>query len=247
MRWAFWRRRARSGQDAQDVRPLPDGTGLPTSPPPAPPAADRDEERDDRAGTAAPTFSGASPGAGTPAVRPLPPAPVGPPPTVDETLMAGSGPVVTELVRAVLADAADAVRAALTPLDDPIRLRSAAAAAAGALAARLPALSGLDGAVTFDEDDGDLLHAYADLLTERAERRRAGVAPGVTREQLMVVAHLAAAAAVGDAASEPTLLVLAGMPAEQQLLAGCVLLAQTSEDGGGDAAGLAGEIGDLFG
>jgi hypothetical protein len=150
-------------------------------------------------------------------------------------------------VRAVLADEPDDVRAVVGWPLDLAHTRAAAAAAAGVLAARLPALSGVAGPVTFDEVEGDLLHAYADLLTERAEPRRARVAPAVSREQLMVVAHLSAAAAVGDAASEPTLLVLAGIPAEEQLLAGAVLLAQTCVDGSGQPEDLRREVTDLFG
>lgn len=251
MRWAFWRAREQepgSQRPTAVARPLPDGVGLPTRAPTARPAGRRDEDDTEGTPTApASPFSGASPDAGrTPPERPVPPAPAGPPPVLDETQLARSGPVVAQLVRAVLADQPEAVRAALTSLGDPTGTREAAVAASGALAARLPALSGLDGAVTFDEHDGDLLHAYADLLAERAERRRAAVTPAVTREQLMVVAHLAAAAAVGDAASEPSLLVLAGMPAEEQLQAACVLLAQTATDGG-RAVGLAGEIAELFG
>ena len=175
------------------------------------------------------------------------PEPAGPPATVDEHLLLSSGPDVAALVQAVLDDEPDDVRAALAPLADAPSARAAAVAAAGALAARLPALSGLAGAVTFDEAEGDLLHAYADLLTGRAEARRMSIAPGVTREQLVVVAHLAAAAAVGDAASEPTLLVLAGIPPQEQLLAGCVLLAQTCADGSSGAAHVAPEIAELFG
>lgn len=252
MQWAFWRRERSEPVQPLEAAPLPDDTGLPPGGTgrvvrAAPDDADRGE--DDRApGAAASPSSGARPDpAGAPPTLPHAPPPVLPAPAVDEPEIARHAELVAQLVRAVLAVDAAAVDAALAPLDDPTRARAAAAAAAGALAARLPPLSGLEGAVTFDEDEGDLLHAYADLLTARAEQRRTSVAPVVTREQLMVVAHLAAAAAVGDAASEPSLLVLAGIPAREQLLAGCVLLAQTSVDGGGGADDVAREVAALFG
>ena len=244
MRWAFWRRAA-----DRPARPLPSGTGLPPSD--RPPASGRQDDADDEPGSVrrAGAGSGATPDAGRHGPpRRLPPPPVdGHPPAVDEAQLAGSGPVVTALVRAVLADEPDDVRAAVAGLADLAHTRAAAAAAAGVLAGRLPALSGVAGPVAFDEVEGDLLHAYADLLAERAEQRRARVAPAVSREQLMVVAHLSAAAAVGDAAGEPTLLVLAGMPAQEQLLAGGVLLAQTCVDGGGEPEDLPREVTDLFG
>lgn len=194
-------------------------------------------------------FSGANPDAGLhPAPdRRDPPLADGHSGAVEDGLPATSGPFVADLVQAVLTDDRDAVRQALDPAQDAAWARTAAVAAAGALAARLPALSGVDGAVDDDEDEGDLLHAYADLLAERAEPRRANVAPSVLREQLPVVANLAAAAALGDAAGDPDRLVLDGIPAGQQLLAGCVLLAQTCADGGGPVTALPDEIAELFG
>lgn len=248
MRWAFWRGREHSGQRApQDDRPLPEDMGLPKADRGRPRPGGPDEDEDARHAAAAAPFSGASP-----ATVPRPreggasPAPE-PSAALDEAHLVGSGPVVVRLVRAVLDDSAGAVHAAVPSSEDPARAPTATAAAVAALSARLPALSGVDGAVTFDEDEADLLHAYADLLAERAEQRRAALTPDVSREHLTVVAHLAAAAALGDPAADPSLLVLDGIPPSEQLLAACVLLAQTSADGGGDAEGLAGEIAELFG
>ena len=254
MRWAFWRRRRKSQQSTSAGDPAvrgPEGVGLDgvrsdepriasARPQPDEPDTDGPPRRTD-------PFSGAAPDAalhGAPS-RGAISAP-GEPAVLDEALLAASGALVADVVRALLSDDRDAARVARGPTQDAARVRAAAAAAVGVLAARLPALSGVEGPVVFDEDEGDLLHAYADVLAGRAEHRRAGRAPEVSRDQLVAVGHLAAAAALGDAANEPALLVLGGASAEVQLLAGCVLLVQTCADGGGTADGLAGEVTDLF-
>lgn len=250
MRWAFWRGWAAARPSDEDSAPdsvTPSTSPIPTPTGPLrPPTGDEDEREDDS--PARPAFSGADPDAALHA-RPRHPRPVGPhdePGALDRARLGRSGAAVADAVRAVLADEAAALSAALQAARDPAATRAAAAAAAGVLAARLPALSGVDGSAV-DEADQDLLHAYADLLAERAEVRRARLAPDVPREQLLVVAHLAAVAAADDAASEPGVLVLGGMAAQEQLVAGCLLLAQTCADGGGSADHLPQEVADLFG
>ena len=156
-------------------------------------------------------------------------------PDVDRAALTAAGADVARVVSALLAGTST------EPSDD----RTLAVAATGALAARLPALSGVDGAVAFDEPEDELLHAYADLLVSRAEVRR--TATPVDREDLLAVAHLAAAAAAVDAAAAPGLLLLAGVPADAQLAASALLLAQTADDGGAAPDRLAGEVRGLFG
>jgi hypothetical protein len=95
-----------------------------------------------------------------------------------------------------------------------------------------------------DEPEDELLHAYADLLAARAQDRRVAVA--VDREDLLAVAHVAAAAASVDAAGEPALLLLAGVPAGHQLRAAALLLAQTADDGGAEPDRLGAEVRALF-
>ena len=254
MRWAFWRRRRKSQQStwAGDpaAGPGPD-VGLKGArfdePRIAPARPHPDEPDSDGPPRRTNPFSGAAPDAalhGAPS-QGTTSAP-GEPAVLDEAVLAASGALVADVVRALLSDDRDAARVARGPAQDPARLRAAAAAAVGVLATRLPALSGVEGPVVFDEDKGDLLHAYADVLAGRAEHRRTRVAPEVSRDQLVAVGHLAAAAALGDADDAPALLVLGGVSAEVQLLAGCVLLAQTCADGGGTADGLAGEVTALF-
>ena len=103
-------------------------------------------------------------------------------------------------------------------------------------------MSGADGAAAFDEPEDELLHAYAELLAGRAARRT-----GADRADLLAVAHLAAAAAAVDAAGDPSLLLLAGVPAEAQLRAAAHLLAQTADDGAAPPDQLAREVRALFG
>jgi hypothetical protein len=234
VRWAFWRERATTPPDQH--RPLPDDVGLPTSS--RPPAAPQDRDPDDGHPTSAPWTPGARPAASptaapTPEYRPPPTAPA----DVDRTALADAGPQLARVVSALLAG---------TPVEpslgDP---RTLAVAATGALAARLPALSGVDGAEVFDEPEDELLHAYADVLVGRTVDRR--TPNRVDRDDLLAVAHLAAAAAAVGAAGEPALLLLAGAPADEQLRAAALLLAQTADDGGGAPDRLAGEVGGLFG
>ncbi len=234
MRWAFWR--GRSGTHPEPPRALPDDVGLPTTPrpPAAPRTRDPDEDVTDRPATRTPGAALSGRPAPDPSYEPPVTAPAAV--DVDRTALAAAG-----------LDVADAVRAARTGTPvDPQRAdaRTLALAATGALAARLPALSGVDGAVTFDEPEDELLHAYADVLAARAQAR----APAhVEREDLLAVAHLAAAAAAVDGAADPALLLLAGVPADTQLRAAVLLLAQTAADGGGAPARLAAEVRELFG
>ena len=202
-------------------------------PDPTPPAgATAHDDRDDDAATVH-----------LPPGRPAPPPPTAPPPThqaplaapapdLDPTTLAATGPA---LVRAVTA----ARTGATAEQEHDGDLRTLAVAATGALAARLPALSGTD--VALDEPEDELLHAYADLLVSRAEPRGR-----VDREDLLAVAHLAAAAAAVGAADEPALLLLAGVPAPDQLAAAALLLAQTADDGGGPPEQLVAEVRELF-
>lgn len=232
VRWAFWRSRSPEPQ-----RALPDDVGLPTrARPPAAPA-DRDEHDDRRTPTdPAPRTSGAVPTGSHPA-SPRPELPLtAPTPDVDRTALAGAGEEVARVVSALLTG-----RGADRAVTDD---RTLAVAATGALAARLPALSGVEDAVAFGEPADELLHAYADLLVTRAGSGRAATA--VDREDLLAVAHVAAAAATVDAAGDPALLLLAGVPAEVQLRAAALLLAQTADDGGGAPDALPGEVRHLF-
>lgn len=232
MRWAFWRTRS-----SEPEPPLPGEVGLPTPPRPPAAAGARDADGDDadrsQRGQVAGRSAGAVPGES-------------PEPRYDAPLTA---PDVGELDRAALAaagtDVAAVVRAAgASSPDGPAASRALAVAATGALAARLPSLSGVDGAAPPGEPEDELLHAYADLLVSRAEAR----APAdLDRDDLLAVAHVAAAAAAVGAANEPSLLLLNGLPADEQLRAAALLLAQTADDGGGPADALPAEVRTLFG
>jgi hypothetical protein len=221
VRWAFWR-----SPSSEPQRPLPDDVGLPTRPRPAAATPDDRDGDDDRA--PASRTSGATPTATGQAVSYEAPLAA---PAPDLTSLVDTGPA---LVRAVTA-----ARAGATAEAPEVDLRTLAVAATGVLAARLPALSGAD--VPLDEPQDELLHAYADLLVSRAERRRP-----VDRDDLLAVAHLAAAAAAVGAADEPALLLLAGVSADDQVVAAVLLLAQTADDGGDDPERLAAEVRDLF-
>ena len=230
MRWAFWRGRATTPPDQH--RPLPDDVGLPT--PPRPQAAGRDRDPDDVSHPPSGTTSGARPNpAPAPDYRPPPTAPA----DLERRAVAGTGPELSGIVRALLA----ATPAAPQHTD----ARLLAVAATGALAARLPALSGVDGSADVDEPEDGLLHAYADVLVGRATQRR--TTTPVDRDDLLAVAHVAAAAAAVGADAEPALLLLAGAPADDQLRAAALLLAQTADDGGGPPDRLADEVRALFG
>ena len=229
MRWAFWRTRS-----SEPPRALPDDVGLPTSPRPPAAPRDPDDSHPPIAPPLAPRTSGATP-AEHPTDHPMATdaAPLTTPaPALDRAQVAAAGADVARIVNALLGGTS-----AESGTTDQ---RSLAVAATGALAARLPALSGVDGAV-LDEPEDELLHAYADLLVSRAQRRTSAA-----REDLLAVAHVAAAAAAVDAAADPALLLLAGVPADAQLRAAAALLAQTADDGGGAPDRLVGEVRELF-
>jgi hypothetical protein len=262
--WAFWRSWARS-EPAQE-RPLPEDVGLPAAPssPAAAGQPDQGSEPSDRSVTS--PFSGASPDAASAHVRgdTSPTVATDGPMVLDPATAARDAAVVAAAVRGVLAGDVATVDGALSALQDEPARRAAAALATQALAARLPALSGVTGEVVFDEPADELLHAYADLLSERAEPLRRRVASAL-RDAISAVAHLAAAAAAAQDAGQDrsdapmpvqppggftgvqTGLVLAGVAPRHQLLAACVLLAQTCRDGGGDADALAAELTALAG
>jgi hypothetical protein len=211
---------------------LPDDVGLPTAPrPPAAPVPDVGEPADEPPRPASRT-SGATPTTDAPTPAPDVP-PTAPAPDVDRAALAAAGADLARTVTALLAGAP-----AETTATDP---RTLAVAATGGLAARLPALSGVDPDASDSEADDELLHAYADLLVTRAQDRA-----GADREDLLAVAHVAAAAAAVGAADEPALLLLAGVPPEDQLRAAAVLLAQTADDGGGAPDRLGAEVRELF-
>lgn len=229
MGWAFWRKRSPALR-----RALPDDVGLPTrSPAPASRSVSDDDAYDDPAATSSSHPAARASGA-TPADHPSPVYELpltAPAPEVDRTALAAAGADLARVVSARL----DGSPPGTHTTDD----RTLAVAATGALAARLPALSGVDTAV--DEPADELLHAYAELLVNRAQSRTNG-----DREDLLAVAHLAAASAAVDAAADPALLLLAGVPAEVQLRAATLLLAQTADDGAGAPDRLAAEVRDLF-
>ena len=276
MRWAFWRRSSARGGDAsaRHDRPLPDGVGLPAS---APRPAARAEERGDEPGPPgrSSAFSGAAPdaaaawlaaGGGTalPAEVPLEPDEAEPREALDAAVQSLLRTAVVDAVRAVLDDDARAVDTALAPVDSSADRQAYAASVAGsALAGRLPALSGVAGPVVFDEDEVDLLRAYADLLVERVEPTRARLAPDVPHDQVLQVAHVCAAAAVGrpaqaapgdagretSAATDSAGDVAARLralpdPVAASLRAVCLLLAQTCRDGAAGPGALADELAD---
>ena len=224
MRWAFWRSAPKGPQ-----RALPDDVGLPTAErPPAAPVPPDPDDREPRVPASA--TSGARPSTEVTRTREAPLT--APAPDLDRATLATTGADLAEVVRAVRAG---------TPVDARPDARTLAVAATGALAGRLPPLSGVDGAAAFGEPEDELLHAYADLLATRAVRRAAD------REDLLAVAHVAAAAVAVGAADEPALLLLAGVPVEAQLRAAALLLAQTAQDGAGPVDRLAQEVRALFG
>lgn len=236
VRWAFWR-----GRPSELQRPLPRSVGLPTTPRPPAAPADPDDERHPAdhpaarpADHLAPRTSGTDADA-QPRPRPVPLTV--PAPDLDRTALAAAGADVARTVSAL----AGGTPPTIDETDDAVL----AVAATGALAARLPALSGVEGAASFGEPADELLHAYADLLVARAGARR--TAAPVPREDLLAVVHAAAAAAAVGAPGNPALVLLAGMPAGAQLRAAAVLLAQTADDGGGAPDQLASEVGHLFG
>ena len=251
MRWAFWRRR-RAAPDggSPEPLPLPDDVGLPTrpSPPPAP-RRGRDENAEPAPGARPSPFSGATPdpggwvSSGLPADGPREPAA---PSALDGDAEARCRAAVVDAVGAVLAGDRSALDAALAPADAAPATRAFATCAAGqALAARLPELSGVSGAAMFDEDEDDLRRAYAELLAQRSESTRARVAPDVPRELLLHVAQVCARG--GSTADDPApsadwpVSALSGTAA-QQLRAVCVLLAQTTRDGGAGPGALPAEL-----
>lgn len=273
-----------------EERALPEDIGLPVAPSQAAGAAFRDEADEPYALSTPSPFSGASPDAARTDVRREPTAAVVDPAGLDPGSSQQAAAAVAAAVRAVLAGDVTAVDRELLPLGDrTTETRGASSLAAHALAARLPSLSGVSGDVVFDEPADELLHAYADLLSERAESLRRTIAPGL-RDEISAVAHLAADVAAQEAeddladsqsvghvpadhradadvqplaevpladaqvnppqvalarSSAPPRLVLPGLAPRQQLLATCVLLAQTCRDGGGDVDALAAELGDL--
>jgi hypothetical protein len=262
--WAFWRSWGRS--ESAEQRPLPDNVGLPAAPSSRAGGAHPDQRSEPPDRSATSPFSGASPDGASAHVCGDTARTVGtgPPIVLDPATAARDAAVVAAAVRGVLVGDVATVDAALSALqDEAVRQRAAGALAAQALAARLPALSGVTGEVVFDEPADELLHAYADLLSERAEPLRRRVAPAL-RDEISAVAHLAAAAAEQDAGqdrSNPATpvqpaaeltgvragLVLPALAPRHQLLAACILLAQTCRDGGGDVDTLAAELATLAG
>ena len=180
---------------------------------------------------------------------------------VDPGALVSSGGRVADLVAAVQRSDAAAMLSAMQD-DASARQAAAAVSATAALAARLPALSGVTGPAAFaddDEDPAELLQAYASVLAARSEAQRLQLAPVVTREQLVDVARTAAAGAhrlLEDAGEAPSSSGTAAgdlahwrsrdLPASTQLVAACLLLAQTARDGGGSTADIEREIEDLF-
>ncbi len=246
MRWAFWR--GRSGAPPEPKRPLPDDVGLPTSRHTPAARRDRDDDTGSAPAQAVRRTSGASPTADP---QPRYDAPLAAAVAVDRTALASAGAELASLVSALLDGTPTEAPTTVAASDRAASSRAASAdartlavAATGALAARLPVLSGVAGAAVFGEPEDELLHAYADVLVARTGGRRSG--SGVDRDDLLAVAHLAAAAAAVGGAAEPALLLLAGAPAETQLQAAGLLLAQTADDGAGPPAGLPGEVRQLF-
>jgi hypothetical protein len=237
VRWAFWRTSPRETPQ----RPLADDVGLPTRP--RPPAAPRGDGRDDdssRAGTGVTgPVGGPRPSAEASAADTDQPLTASAPDVdttdLDTTDLAAAGPALAALVQTSAAHQP----APPSTSDD----RTLAVVATAALAARLPALSGADGAIV-DEPEDQLLHTYAELLATRAA---AGAPLRDERDDLLAVAHVAAAAAVIGAADELGLLLLAGVPADRQLRAAVLLLAQTTADGGAPPSSLTAEVRALFG
>lgn len=248
MRWAFWRSGRRSVPAEQ--RPLPEDVGLPAASSPRAGAAIRDEADQPYARSPGSPFSGASPDAAQDHVRREPTAALPDPTRLDPATAQDAAAVVAAAVRGLLAGDAPATDRALSPLEDrPTAARGASSLAAYALASRLPSLSGVSGEVVFDEPADELLHAYAGLLSERAEPLRRTIAPRL-RDEVAAVAHLAADIAAQESEDDPDApssagpppLVLPDVAPRQQLLAACVLLAQTCRDGGSDVAALTAEL-----
>lgn len=181
------------------------------------------------------------------------PPPARVPPPADEHVLdrAWLGVVrdtVVDVVHEILAGDAAAVRTTT----DLFRSRLSAGtpdqegltviASLASLSVRLPARSGVTGAVHDDPDAMRLLLSYADLLAERAEPLRARTAPQISREQVRLAAHFAC----GAPDSDPALTPLTLSAAADQLLAAGVLLAQTCLDGGAGAQDIAREIDEGF-
>ncbi len=234
MRWTFWPSRSTG-----PPRALPTDTGLvtPSRPPGRTTVADPDDADGQRARPSERT-SGASP---TPDAAVDRQAPLTAPSTaVDRRAVAAAGADLSRIVDAVLAATRERGGAA----GGADGAAAVAVAATGVLAGRLPPLAGVDGAMVFDQPQDELLHAYAELLATRAATR---TSTRDDRDDLLAVAHVAAAAVASDAADDPALLLLAGVPADRQLTAAAVLLAQTADDGAGGPEQLAAEVRSLWG
>ena len=181
----------------------------------------------------------------------IPAAPAPPPAdehVLDRAWLAVVRDTVVDVVQEVLTGDAAAVRRTT----DLFRSRLAAGppdqegltviASLASLSVRLPALSGVTGAVHDDPDAMRRLLSYADLLAERAEPLRARTAPQISKDQVRLAAHFACGAPDADPALAPQ----RSSAAADQLLGACVLLAQTCLDGGGSAQDIAGEIDEVF-
>jgi len=224
VRWAFWRRTS-SPRDRDQSLPLPDDIGLPAPERPPPPRPQVDDPADGSGPRPVPsTSSGATPdaaagwisaggGTGLPAL----PAEVPEPHDAGQPLDPGEQELcrwaVVEAVTAVLSGEPQAVDRALEPAGASLARQAFAVCAAGqVLAQRIPALSGVSDPAAVAEHEGDLLRAYAELLSERAQPARARAVPEVPRELLLHVAHVCALG--GPVVPDPTAALSDEEPAE---------------------------------
>ena len=275
MWWAFWRRSRRDPLDgpAPEESPQTAGHGGPEvvplgGPGHGVPGVDPEASDDARGHARSSPFSGATPdaaaawlatGGGTalPAEVPLDPDAEHPDATplapLDAAEREGTRRAVVDVVRAALVEDAGSFQTALTLAEGSAASQVfATSTAAAALAARLPALSGVADPVHLDVQDDALLHAYAALLAERAEPVRVRVAPDVPREAVLRLAHLCAGGtprqqAVRSGKAPPAddgrwPGAALGGSVSDHLRAACVLLAQTCRDGAPGPEALADEL-----
>lgn len=246
MRWAFWRK---DEAEPPASRPLPSDTGLPSDTTWAGSPVRDDTEPDNRAmvrgsrarpSTEPPplvdTGSASQPHSGRDGM------------SVDAGRLAFWRDGMATLARAAAARNPAAVRDAVVPLQTRLTAASddeqglAVLVSLAVLSERLPDLAGLTASAAQDEASRPLLLSYADLLAERTEPLRTRVAPHLTRDQLRFAGRFAC----GAPDSDPSLAHLMTSPAVDQVLAACLLLAQTSADGGGDLTDLETQVDALF-